>query len=135
MHEIFARGWGDLLARLDGPMHFRLIVQPIVAAILGARAGLRDARAGHSPFLQTILRCPERRGERVKSAMRDVAGVTIVAAVLDAAYQVVVSGGIFLLELVITVAVLALVPYVLVRGPVARIAAWRARGRRSRTAS
>jgi hypothetical protein len=124
MHEIFARGWADFLARLDGPLHFRFIVQPLVAMILGARAGLRDARAGEPPFLWAILVCRERRGERVKDALRDVTAVLIVAAVLDAAYQVVEHGSIFLLELLFTVAVLALVPYLLVRGPIDRLARW-----------
>jgi hypothetical protein len=31
MEEALARGWTNLLARLDGPMHFRFIVQPLVA--------------------------------------------------------------------------------------------------------
>ncbi len=122
MHEILARGWSNFLARLDGPMHFRFVVQPLVAAILALRAGLRDARAGEPPFLWAILRDPERRSARFKDALRDVASVMIVAAVLDAVYQVLVHGGIFLFELVITVAVLALVPYLLVRGPASRLA-------------
>lgn len=126
MHEIFARGWANLLARLDGPMHFRFVVQPLVAMFLGVRAGLRDARRGEPPFLWTVLRYRERRGERVKDALRDIASVLLVAAILDAAYQVVVHGGIFLLELVITVAILALVPYLLVRGPMSRLARWSA---------
>jgi hypothetical protein len=123
--EILARGWANFLGRLDGPLHFRFIVQPLVAMILGARAGLRDARAGEPPFLWAVVRCPERRRERLTDAVRDVASVVIVAAVLDAAYQLAVHGGIFLFELLFTVAVLAIVPYVLVRGPVARGAAAR----------
>lgn len=122
MQEILARGWAHFLARLDGPLHFRFVVQPLVAILLGARAGLRDARTGETPFLACILRCPERRRERIKDALRDVSSVLVVAAVLDGVYQVTVHGGIYLLELVLTVAVLALVPYVLVRGPTSRLA-------------
>jgi hypothetical protein len=122
VHEIFARGWANLLGRLDGPLHFRFVVQPLVAMILGARAGLRDARAGEPPFLWAVVRCSERRRERVLDGLRDLASVLVVAAVLDAAYQLVVHGGIFLFELLVTVAVLAIVPYALVRGPVARLA-------------
>ncbi len=73
MHDILARGWTHLLARLDGPMHFRFIVQPLVAMFLGARAGLRDARAGEPPFLSAVVRYPGRRSERVTGALRDVA--------------------------------------------------------------
>jgi protein-S-isoprenylcysteine O-methyltransferase Ste14 len=122
MHEILARGWADLLARLDGPLHFRFIVQPLVAMLLAARAGIRDARTGQPPFLWALLRFPERRRERVRDALRDAANLLIAAALLDSGYQLAVHRGIFLLELVITVAVLAVVPYLLVRGPMARLA-------------
>jgi hypothetical protein len=122
MHDVLARGWADFLERMDGPLHFRFVVQPLVAMLLGARAGLRDARAGEAPFLRAVLDCPDRRGDRVKDALRDLASVIVVAAVLDAAYQVAVHHGIFLFELVFTVAALALVPYLLVRGPTARLA-------------
>jgi hypothetical protein len=130
--EILARGWSDLLGRLDGPLHFRLIVQPLVAMILGARAGLRDARSGEPPFLWHVVRCPERRRERLMDGLRDVASLLVVATVLDAAYQLVVHRGIFLLELLIVVALLAVVPYALVRGPVTRFAGLMARGAASR---
>jgi protein-S-isoprenylcysteine O-methyltransferase Ste14 len=122
MQDILARGWADLLARLDGPMHFRFVVQPLVAMLLGARAGTRDARAGEPPFLRAILRFSERRSQRIKDALRDVANLLLVAAVLDSAYQIAVHRGIFLLELLITVAVLAVLPYLLVRSPMARLA-------------
>jgi protein-S-isoprenylcysteine O-methyltransferase Ste14 len=122
MHEILVRGWTDLLARLDGPLHFRFIAQPLMALFLGARAGIRDARAGEPPFLSALFRFPERRGQRMKDALRDVATLLLVATILDSAYQVAVHRGIYLLELLITVALLALVPYLLVRGPMARLA-------------
>ena len=121
MHEIFARGWANFLARLDGPMHFRFVVQPLVAMILGARAALRDARAGEPPFLWAILSRRQGRSERMKGALRDLSSVLVVAALLDATYQVVEHRSIFVLELAFTVAVLALVPYVLVRGPLSRL--------------
>jgi hypothetical protein len=126
--EILARGWSHLLGRLDGPLHFRFIVQPLVAMILGARAGLRDARSGELPFLWQVVRCPERRRERLMDGLRDVASLLIVATLLDAAYQLVVHRGIFLLELLTVVAALAIVPYALVRGPVTRLARLTARG-------
>lgn len=127
MQEILARGWADLLGRLDGPMHFRFIVQPLVAMLLGVRAGLRDARAGEPPFLRAVARLPERRRERVLGALRELASILVVATVLDAAYQVVVHRGIYLVELLLTVAVLALLPYALVRGPTSRVVAWKQR--------
>jgi hypothetical protein len=123
MHEIVARGWANLLGRLDG-----FIVQPLVAMLLGARAGIRDALAGEPPFLWTLFQLPERRSQRIKDALRDLASLLIVASVLDSAYQLAVHRSIFLFELVITVALLAVVPYALVRGPMARLTI---RGRRA----
>lgn len=49
--------------------------------------------------------------------------VFVVAVVLDAVYQLIIQRGVFLLELLVVAIVLAIVPYVLVRGPVSRPAA------------
>ena len=124
MEEALARGWTNLFARLDGPMHIRLIVQPLVALLLGVRAGMRDARAHRPPFLAALRRHEQRR-ERLRQGWRDIGKVFLLAAAIDAIYQTWVHQGIFLLELLVTATVVALVPYALVRGPARRIAgAW-----------
>jgi hypothetical protein len=41
----------DMMARLSGPGRFRFVLQPLVAILLGARDGKKDARAGEAPFL------------------------------------------------------------------------------------
>jgi hypothetical protein len=122
MEEVFVRGWMNLLHRLDGPMHIRFIVQPAVAALLAIRAGVRDARAGEPPFLVALCR-RERTRERLREAWSDVGRVFLVAVVLDAVYQTWIHRGIFLVELLVTATLLAIVPYGLVRGPARRIAA------------
>jgi hypothetical protein len=33
MEEMFSRGWDELMARDSGPLHFRLILQPLVAGM------------------------------------------------------------------------------------------------------
>jgi hypothetical protein len=53
---------------------------------------------------------------------KDVCKVFIVATILDSVYQLRVHHGVYLLELVLTATVLAIVPYLLVRGPVSRVA-------------
>jgi hypothetical protein len=40
---------GDLIDRLTGPMKFRLVLQPVMAAFFAIRSGLEDARAGKPP--------------------------------------------------------------------------------------
>src|SRR5690348_11141146 len=111
MSDVFIRVGEHLIARLDGPMHFRLIMQPIMAAALAMRAGLTDAREGRSPFLSTCIKHPEHRRELLGHAWSNLRKVLIVAAVLDVVYQIVVHRWIYLAELLITVAVLAIVPY------------------------
>jgi hypothetical protein len=123
-----ARGWENLVGRFGGPMSFRLLVQPGAAIFFAARAGLRDVRLGKPPILCDLLSDPITRQERHQQVCVDVGAVFIVALVLDSIYQVIVQGGAFALELLITAAVLALVPYVVSRGLVTRISRWGERG-------
>ncbi len=103
-------------------MTFRLIMQPAMAVLLAIRAGLRDAREGQPPFLWTVFSHPGRRRELLLRAWSDVGNVFILALVLDSIYQVMVHSGIYPLELLLTATILAVVPYVIVRGPVTRLA-------------
>jgi hypothetical protein len=122
MHEIFQRLWGNLIGRSTGPLNFRLLIQPTVAAIIAIRAGLNDAREGRPAFLWGVLLHPGHRPELLRQGWKDVGKVFILAVVLDSIYQLIVHRGVYVLELLITATVLAIVPYVLIRGPVNRIA-------------
>jgi hypothetical protein len=121
MDEIFARLWQNLYARLTGPMNLRLIIQPAVATILAIRAGLRDAHQNRGPFLWAVLWNPAHRRELLQQGWKDVGKVFLIAAILDLVYQLIVHRGVHILELLITAVTLAIVPYVLVRGPISRI--------------
>ena len=103
-------------------MTFRLTIQPAVAVLFAIRAGLHDAREGQPPFLWTVFSNPGRRHELLRQARNDVGNVFIVALVLDSIYQVMVHSGIYAFELLLTATILALVPYVIVRGLVTRLA-------------
>jgi hypothetical protein len=122
VEEALRRGWEDLIGRSDGPMTFRLIFQPAMAVLLAIRAGLHDAREGQPPFLWTVFSHPGRRHKLLRRAWSDVGNVFILALVLDSIYQVMVHSGIYPLELLLTATILAVVPYVIVRGPVTRLA-------------
>jgi hypothetical protein len=122
MDEIFARLWQNLYARLTGPMNLRLIIQPAVATILAIRAGLRDAHQNRGPFLWAVLWNPAHRRELLQQGWKDVGKVFLIAAILDLVYQLIVHRGVHILELLITAVTLAIVPYVLIRGPISRIA-------------
>lgn len=122
LDEALSRGWENLVGRWDGPMSFRCLIQPTVAILFAIRAGWKDARAGEPPFLWALLSKSDRRQERLWQIWKGVGTVFIVALVLDSIYQVIVHAGIYALELLITATVLAVVPYLVTRGLVTRIA-------------
>lgn len=124
LQELAARIWQDLLARPAGPLGLRFVMQPIVAAILALRDGTRDARCGHTPYLWTILHDPAQRVGLLKHGFASVAKVMAIALVLDGIYQFVVLRKLYLFEAVIIALALAYVPYLVVRGPTARIVRW-----------
>ena len=120
--ETFVRGWENLISRLGGPMSFRFLIQPAVAIFFAIRAGIRDARENKPTFLGCALSNPRSWSPRMRQSWKDVGAVFIVALVLDSIYQITVQGGIFTLELLITATVLALVPYMVLRDLVSRVA-------------
>ena len=122
MDEILARLWQNLYGRLAGPMNLRLIIQPAVATILAIRAGLRDARQDRPPFFWAVLWNPAHRRELLRQGWKDVGKVFVLAMILDVVYQLIVHRGVYTLELLITAVTLAILPYILVRGPISRIA-------------
>jgi hypothetical protein len=123
MEHVFARVWENLLARVTGPMKFRLLMQPAMATFFAIRDGLRDAREGQPAYFWGLF---TDRGEckaMLKNGWKSVGKVFILATVLDVVYQMiehrwVVYPG----EAILVAIILASVPYLLVRGPVNRIA-------------
>jgi hypothetical protein len=122
MTDIFTRVWENLTGRLDGPLHFRLIIQPTVAAVLAIRAGWKDGRAGKPAFFWTLLSHSGHRRELLREGWRDLGKLLTIATILDIVYQLMVHRGVYLLELLITITCLGIIPYILIRGPVTRIA-------------
>jgi hypothetical protein len=126
MEELIMRGWEGLLSRVGGPMTFRLILQPLMATVLAVRAGLKDAHEGRPPYLWTLLTEPGQRVDLLREGWRSIARVFILAMVVDLIYEWVVGRLFYPLETLIVAIVLAVVPYLVLRGPVNRIARrWR----------
>jgi hypothetical protein len=124
VEEILVRGWENFLARTEGPLHFRFFLQPTVAVLLAIRAGLKDARGDRPAFLWSVFTQRGRRAALLREAFKDTSKVFLVAMLLDAIYQLTVQRGVYTLELFFTAVTLAFVPYLLVRGPVSRLASW-----------
>ena len=122
MDDTWARIADDLVARVGGPMTFRLVLQPIMAAIFAIRSGLADARSGRPPYFRSLLSDRAERAAMIEDGWRHVGKVFVLAVVLDIVYQMIVSRFVYPGEAIIVGFVLAIVPYVILRGLVTRLA-------------
>jgi hypothetical protein len=116
------RIWQNILARPGGPMTFRFILQPGMAAIAALHDGIKDARRGRSPYFWTLVTDEADRDERLWEGLISTARIVLLALVMDAMYQVIVLDTFYPVEAVIIALALAFLPYTILRGPTARVA-------------
>lgn len=121
MGHILMRVWLSLGPRISGPMKFRLVLQPAMALFSAIRSGLKDAREGKPPYFWALFTHAGERRAMVKDGWKSVGKVFVLAIVLDAIYQFIVQRWVYPGEAVLVAIILAIFPYLLVRGPVNRI--------------
>jgi len=122
MGDIWNRIVENLVDRVSGPMKFRIILQPVMASIFAILAGLKDAKAGKSPYFWALLTDPANRADMLKDGWKSVGKVFLLAMALDVVYQIIVLHTVYPGEVLIVALALAIVPYVIVRGLVGRLA-------------
>ena len=122
MNDIWMRILENMAGRVSGPMEFRFVLQPVMAVIFAVFAGLRDARKGKPPYFWSLLVDPVHRNDIIKDGWKDIGKVFILALVLDVIYQIMELRFIYPGEAIIVAVVLAILPYLIVRGLVTRIA-------------
>ena len=123
--EDFGRLWKDILARPDGPMTFRFVLQPAMAAIAALRDGIKDARLGRRPYLWALMRgvrSDQGRRGRLWEGIVATARILILGVVMDTVYQWLEFKTFYPVQAATIASLLAFVPYLLLRGPVERIA-------------
>jgi hypothetical protein len=125
MEEILTHLWKVLVGQLHGPLAFRLILQPSVAVILAIRAGLGDARDGRPAYFWAVLMDLDHRKDLLREGWKDVGKIFVFAVVLDVICQLIVFRRLYPGEALLVAAILAILPYLVVRGPVNRIASCR----------
>lgn len=113
---IFGRVWSDITSGVHAPLAFRVFVQPIVAAFFAIRAGRQDALQGKPLFFWAILADPVHRGERLREAWIHIGKVFVAAVIIDVAYQVIVERWIYPSEALMVGLILAVLPYIILRG-------------------
>ncbi|PWT98240.1 MAG: hypothetical protein C5B52_12550 [Bacteroidetes bacterium] len=129
MYEIITRFFSNLLERTEGPMHFRFLLQPLMSLIFATLAAIRDAKKGVSPYLMRIIqnKNAEDRKKILREGWKDISKVFVLALILDVVYQLIVThkynteARFYPLESIFVAIVLAIVPYILIRGPLNRL--------------
>ena len=112
----------QLSDRVGGPLKFRIVLQPLMATFLAVRSGLADAKSGKDPYFWSFLFARGHRLEIFKDGWKSVGRLFLLALVLDIVYQILVQSSFHLRASIIVAFFLAIVPYLIVRGPVTRIA-------------
>lgn len=120
--EIYQRMWRDFVDRPGGPMSFRFYLQPLMAIIAAVHDGINDARVGRTPYMQKLISRPGHLSETLGEALHATSRIVLLALGMDAIYQVTVLDTFYPGEMVMVALLLAVVPYILARGPVALIA-------------
>jgi len=122
--DVLSRIWADLIARPAGPLSFRFILQPVMATLLAVRDGIKDARTGRSPYFWTVIHNPAERRARLHEGLVATSRILALGLLMDAIYQFKVSERFHIGEALIVALALAFIPYVLIRGPAARLTSW-----------
>lgn len=118
---IFTRVWTDITSGVHAPLSFRLIIQPLVAAFFAIRPGIQDAQTGRPLFLWAVVSNPVHRRDLLQEGWMHVGKVFMAAIVMDALYQIIVHHWVYPFEAVMVAVILAVLPYVVMRGLVNRI--------------
>jgi hypothetical protein len=115
-------GFFESIARdLSGPGMFggkfqiRLVLQPLIAVILGLRLGVRDAKVGRPPFFQALGHGAGGRGALLREAVRDALMPLIVAVLVDSILQQIINHRIRPIAAVIVGGILVFLPFLIVR--------------------
>jgi hypothetical protein len=122
MDPMIARISHNLINRITGPMKFRVFLQPAMATFFAIRDGLKDAREGRPAYFWSLFTDKGERERILKDGWKGVGKVFILAVVLDVIYQVIVHRWVYPGEAILVAIILAIVPYLFIRGPVNRIA-------------
>jgi hypothetical protein len=93
-----------------------------MASFFAIRAGLADAKTGKPPYFWALLSDPGQREDMIKDGWKSVGKVFGLAVVLDVVYQIVVLRFVYPGEAIIVAFVLAIAPYLILRGLATRVA-------------
>jgi hypothetical protein len=87
MDGLLSRIVGDLAGRVSGPMKFRFVLQPLMAAFFAVRSGLKDAKDSRPPYFWALFTDAQHRADMLRDGWKSVGRVFLLGVVLDAVYH------------------------------------------------
>lgn len=109
-----------VLTRAQGPMNVRFVVQPLVALFFAFRDGRRDVREGRPPYFWALFNDPGSRPELLRSGWKGIGKVFLIAVLFDLVFQFIAFHSLHPLGSLNAGVILAILPYLLLRGPLNR---------------
>lgn len=118
----------ELPQRLTGPGRLRFVLQPLVAIVIGWRAGLSDARAGRPAYLYGLVSGVANRKDLLRSGLAAIRDLVAIGIVLDAVAQLLIYGQVHPAAALVIGPVLICIPYAVARALTNRVARLMQRG-------
>jgi len=123
LDNIVNQTWQEITARPDGPMALRFYLQPAMATFFAIRDGWKDAKKGRPAYFWALLTTNvEHRRELLGDGWKSIGRIFAMAIVMDLIYQLAVLHGLRPLQTMVVAVLLAIVPYLVFRGPANRVA-------------
>src|SRR5271170_4144268 len=111
MEDVLSRMFENLVGRVQGPMRFRFVLQPLMAVIFAMLDGRKDAREGRPPYFWSLFTDPRNRRALLVHGWKSVGKIFILAVILDTVYQVWQLHWFYPGEALLVAVLLAIVPY------------------------
>jgi di/tricarboxylate transporter len=112
--------WQDIVEVTSGRGQLRLIVQPLMAVLVGVKLGLVDAHAGKQPFLWRLAKSSQRK-RLVARAFKSVVVPFSIAVVVDGVLQYLTHGYVRPVAALVMGAVLVFAPFLIARSLTNRV--------------
>jgi len=106
---------------LGGPFHFRFLIEPLLAIVLGIRDGRHPHQPGRPPYFLSLFTEQADRRQRVRAGLKAIAIPFVLALVLDSVVQVLLWGRPMLWSALVVGTFLVALPYLLARGLANRV--------------
>jgi hypothetical protein len=122
MDDMWTRFASDMVARVSEADAIQTRASTGHGGIFAIRSGLADAKGGRPPFFWSLVSGSAPREALLESGWKSVGRVFILAVVLDVVYQLYVLRFVYPIQAFVVAFILAIVPYVILRGLVTRLA-------------